>query len=155
MDLGTATSIENMGVFTAVNDTGWTLLGDYTTDYPLSTQIPQMWTNERFMFNFLGNTLSLTLKQFIDDPGNQRYLALIGETIQQYCNHLVAIQAANTARVMFDPAKNLVTDIEAGRYTYTILWTPPTPIRTLIVQMSYDVNGLSAWVSQITIPSIS
>ena len=155
MDLGTATSIENMGVFTAVNDTGWTLLGDYTTDYPLSTQIPQMWTNERFMFNFLGNTLSLTLKQFIDDPGNQRYLALIGETIQQYCNHLVAVQAANTARVMFDPAKNLVTDIEAGKYTYTILWTPPTPIRTLIVQQSYDVNGLSAWVSQITIPSIS
>jgi hypothetical protein len=155
MDLGTATSIENMGVVTAVNDTGWTLLGDYTTDYPLSTQIPQMWTCERFMFNFLGNTLSLTLKQFIDEPGNQRYLALIGETIQQYCNHLVAIQAANTARVMFDPSKNLITDIEAGRYTYTILWTPPTPIRTLIIEQSYDVNGLSAWVSQITIPSIS
>lgn len=155
MDLGTATSIENMGVFTAVNDTGWTLLGDFTTDYPLSTQIPQMWTNERFMFNFLGNVLSLSLKQFVDDPGNQRYLALIGETIQQYLNHLVAIQAANTARCMFDPAKNLVTDIEAGRYTYTVLWTPPTPIRTIIVEQSYDANGLAAWVSQITIPSIS
>jgi phage tail sheath protein FI len=155
MDLGTANSIENYGVVTAVNDTGWTLLGDFTTDYPLSTQIPQMWTNERHMFNFLGNTLSLTLKQFIDDPGNQRYLALIGETIQQYLNHLVVVQAANTARVMFDPAKNLITNIEIGQYTYTILWTPPTPIRTLIVEQSYDVNGLSTWVSQITIPSIS
>jgi phage tail sheath protein FI len=155
MDLGTANSIEDYGVFTAVNDTGWTLIGDYTTDYPLSTQIPQMWTCERHMFNFLGNTLSLTLKQFIDDPGNQRYLALIGETIQEYLNHLVAVQAANTAKVMFDRAKNLVTDIEAGRYTYTILWTPPTPIRTLIVEQSFDANGLSAWVSQITIPSIS
>jgi len=155
MDLGTAASIENYGVFTAVNDTGWTLIGDYTTDYPLSTEIPQMWTCERFMFNFLGNVLSLTLKQFIDDPGNQRYLAMIGETIQQYCNHLVAIQAANTARVIFDPAKNLVTDIEAGRYTYTVLWTPPTPIRTLVIEQSYDVNGLEAWVAQITIPSIS
>jgi uncharacterized protein len=155
MDLGTATSIENYGVFTAVNDTGWTIIGDYTTDYPLSTQIPQMWTNERFMFNFLGNTLSLTLKQFIDEPGNQRYLATIGETIQQYLNHLVAIQAANTARVRFDPAKNLATDVEAGRYTYTVLWTPPTPIRELIVEQSYDVNGLTAWISSITIPSIS
>jgi len=155
MDLGTATSIENMGVVTAVNDTGWTVIGDYTTDYPLSTQIPQMWTNERHMFNFLGNTLSLTLKQFIDEPGNNRYLALIGETIQQYCNHLVAIQAANTARVIFDPSKNLVTDIEAGKYTYTVLWTPPTPIRLLVVEQSYDVNGLAQWISQITIPSIS
>lgn len=155
MDLGTAAAIENYGVVTAVNDTGWTVIGDYTTDYPLSTQIPQMWTNERFMFNFLGNTLSLTLKQFIDEPGNQRYLALIGETTQQYGNHLVAVQAANTMRVLFDPAKNLVTDIEAGKYTYTILWTPPTPIRTLVMQQSYDVNGLSAWIAQITIPSIS
>jgi phage tail sheath protein FI len=155
MDLGTATAIENYGVVTAVNDTGWTVIGDYTTDYPLSTQIPQMWTNERFMFNFLGNTLSLTLKQFIDDPGNQRYLALIGETVQQYGNHLIAVQAANTLRVMFDPSKNLVTDIEAGKYTYTILWTPPTPIRTLVMQQSYDANGLVAWIAQITIPSIS
>lgn len=151
-DLSTMDAIENMGLVSGVNDDGWTLISDYTTDYPGGLQPYEMWTNERYMFNFLGNTLSRTLKRSIDMPGNVRTLASIGETIQQYGNHLVAVQAANTFRVIFDPAQNLAQQVEAGIYVYTILWTPPTPIRQLQLQITYSVEDLAIWISNITIP---
>jgi uncharacterized protein len=154
-DLATMDYIENLGLVSGVNDDGWTLIGDYTTDYPANLQPYEMWTNERYMFNFLGNTLSRTLKGDIDLPGNNRTLTLINETIQQYLNHLVGVQAANTARVTFDPAKNLAQQVMAGIYVYTIDWTPPTPLRTLRLEISYSVEDLAIWVSSITIPSLN
>jgi phage tail sheath protein FI len=152
-DLSTMDYIENQGLISGVNDDGWTLIGDYTTDYPGHLQPYEMWTCERFMFNFLGNTLTRTLKSSIDLPGNMRTLASIGETIQQYLNHLVAVQAANTARVIFDPAKNLAQQVESGIYTFTILWTPPTPVRQLKLELTYSVEDLAIWISMITIPT--
>jgi uncharacterized protein len=151
-DLNTMDYIENQGLISGVNDDGWTLIGDYTTDYPAGLQPYEMWTNERFCFNFLGNTLTRTLKRSIDMPGNIRTLASIGETIQQYGNHLVAVQACNTFRVVFDPAKNLAQQVEAGIYVYTIYWTPPTPIRRLQLEITYSVEDLAIWISNITIP---
>jgi phage tail sheath protein FI len=151
--LMTMDSIENMGLISGVNDDGWTLIGDYTTDYPSGLQPYELWTNERFMFNFLGNTLTRTLKRSIDMPGNLRTLATIGETIQQYGNHLVAVQASNTFRVVFDPARNLAQQVESGIYVFTIFWTPPTPIRQLQLEVTYSVEDLAVWISNVTIPS--
>jgi uncharacterized protein len=154
-DLSTMDYIENQGLISGVNDDGWTLIGDFLTDYPAGLQPYQMWTNERFMFNFLSSTLSRTLARSIDLPGNVRTLASIGETIQQYGNHLVAVQAANTFRVVFDPAKNLAQQVEGGVYVYTIFWTPPTPIRQLQLELTYSVEDLAIWISNITIPTLS
>jgi phage tail sheath protein FI len=154
-DLSTMDWIENQGLISGVNDDGWTLLGDYLSSYPLELQPYQMWTNERFMFNFLGNTMTRTLKSSIDMPGNLRTLASIGETIQQYGNHLCAVQACNTFRVVFDPAKNLAQQVESGIYVFTIFWTPPTPIRQLQLEVTYSVEDLAIWISNVTIPTIS
>lgn len=154
-DLATMDYIENLGLVSGTCDEGWTLIGDYTTDYPLFLQPYEMWTCERFMFNFLGNTMTLTLNSEIDMPGNLRNLVQVGETIQQYLNHLVAAQAANTARVIFDPAQNLAQQIEAGIYVYTVLWTPPTPMRQIQIQITYSVEDLAIWISSITIPALS
>ncbi len=103
------------------------------------------------MFNWLGNTLSLTLAQFIDYPGNITSLTTINETIQAYLNTLVNSGAANTARVSFNPDENLVENILAGIYTFHILWSPPTPIRTLDLLLQFDVVGLTAFISSINL----
>ena len=152
IDLAQADAIENWGLMTAVNDDGWKLLGDYTCAYPDDTDVHDFWINERRMFNWLGNSLGLTLKQFIDLPGNVRTLASIGETIQQFGNHLVAVGASNTFRVRFLASENLAEQVMAGIYTYHILWTPPTPIRTLDLLLEYSVDDLTAWIAQVTIP---
>lgn len=153
VDFSQADAIENWGVVTACNDNGWKLIGDYTAAYPADTDVHDFWINERRMANWLGSSLSLTLGNYIDLPGNVRSLTAIGETIQQFGNSLVSVGAANTFRVRFLPEENLAVNVMAGRYTYHILWTPPTPIRTLDLLLEYDVNGLTAWISNITISS--
>jgi hypothetical protein len=65
------------------------------------------------------------------------------------------VQAANTARVFFDPARNLAQQVESGIYTFSILWTPPTPVRQLKLEVTYSVEDLAIWISMITIPSTS
>jgi phage tail sheath protein FI len=153
VDPAQADFLEQQGIFTFINFQGWKSLGDYTCAYPTDTNIQDFWINERRMFNFLGNTLSLTLAQFIDLPGNLATLASINETIQSYLNTLVQKGAANTARVSFNPNENLVAQVAAGIYTFHILWTPPTPIRTLNLLLQFDVQGLTAWISQINLVS--
>lgn len=153
VDLAQADAIENWGLMTAVNDTGWKLSGDYTCAYATGdTDVHDMWIPLRRMFNWLGNSLGLTLKQYIDQPGNIRTLASIGETIQQFGNSLVAAGQSNTFRVRFLPEENLAEQVMAGIYTYHILWTPPTPVRTIDLLLEYSVDDLTAWISQITIP---
>src|SRR6266446_5410742 len=145
--------LEQLGVVTFINFQGWKSLGDYTCSYPTDTSVQDFWINERRMFNWLGSTLSLTLSQFIDLPGNIASLTSINETIQSYGNTLVQKGAANTLRVSFNPNENLAAQVIAGIYTFHILWTPPTPIRTLDLLLQFDVNGLTAWISQINLVS--
>ena len=146
---------ENVGLFTFLNAQGWKSLGDYTCAYPTNTNIQDMLINERRMFNWLGNTLSLTLAQFIDLAGNTQDLTTINETIQAFLNTLIQAGAANTASCSFNPNENSAIQVMAGIYTYHILWTPPTPIRTLDLLLQYDVKGLTAWISTITISNTS
>jgi phage tail sheath protein FI len=153
VDPAQADYLEQQGVFTFINFQGWKSLGDYTCAYPTDTIIQDFWINERRMFNWLGNTLSLTLAQFIDLPGNLSSLTSINETIQAFGNTLVQKGAANTFRCSFNPDENLASQVIAGIYTFHILWTPPTPIRTLDLLLQFDVNGLTAWISQINLVS--
>jgi phage tail sheath protein FI len=155
MDLAQSDAIENWGLLSVVNQNGWRIIGDYTCAYPADTDIHDYQVNQRRMFNWLGNTLSLTLAQFIDLPGNLRTLASIGETIQQFGNSLVAVGASNTFRVRFLPEENLAAQVMAGIYKYHILWTPPTAVRTLDLLLEYSVDDLTAWISQVTIPGTS
>ena len=155
VDPAQADFIEQLGVFTFLNFQGWKSLGDYTCAYPQDTNVQDFWINERRMFNFLGNTLSLTLAQFIDLPGNVQSLTSINETIQAYLNQLVQVGAANTARCSFNPNENLAQNVMAGIYVFHILWTPPTPIRTLDILLEFDVAGLTAWIASISVVSTS
>jgi len=148
-----ADHLEQLRDVTFINFQGWKSLGDYTCSYPTDTSVQDFWINERRMFNWLGSTLSLTLSQFIDLPGNIASLTSINETIQSYGNTLVQKGAANTFRVSFNPNENLAAQVIAGIYTFHILWTPPTPIRTLDLLLQFDVNGLTAWISQINLVS--
>jgi phage tail sheath protein FI len=151
MDLAQTDAIEQWGIMSAVNANGWRLIGDYTCAYPFDTDVHNFWLNERYMFNWLGNSLSLTLAQVIDLAGNQTTLASIGCTIISFGNHLIAVGAANTFSVSWIPGENPASNIVAGKYTYHVKWTPPTPIRTLYLLLEYSIPDLTAWISSLNI----
>jgi len=155
IDPGQVDYIENLGVFTWMNWRGWVSLGDYTNAWPNDTDPVHFWLPIRRMFCWLGNTLSVNLHQFIDLPGNLRTLTSINETIQAYLNTIVQAGAAWTARCSFNPDDNPIEEILAGRYHFQILWSPPTPIRTLLIQLVYDVDGLAAAIQNVQLISTS
>jgi phage tail sheath protein FI len=155
IDPGQMDYIENLGVFTWINWRGWVSLGDYTNAWPNDTDPVHFWIPIRRMFIWLGNTLSVNLHQFIDLPGNLRTLSSINETIQAYLNTIVQAGAAWTARCSFNPNDNPIEEILRGRFHFTILWSPPPPIRTLLISLVYDVEGLAASIQNVQLISTS
>jgi uncharacterized protein len=153
IDSTQADYIENLGIFTFTNFRGWVSLGDYTNAWPNDTDPVHFWIPIQRMFVWLGDTLSLNLHQFIDLPGNLRTLSSINETIQAYLNTVVQAGAAWTARCSFNPNDNPIEEILAGRYHYTIAWSPPTPVRTLLISLVYDTVGLAASITNIQLLS--
>ena len=153
MDPTQADYIENLGVFTFLNFRGWNSLGDFTLAWPNDSDPVHFWIPIQRMFIWLGNTLSVNLHQFIDLPGNLRTLSSINETIQAYLNTLVQAQAAWTARCTFNPDENPIEEILRGRYHFQVLWSPPTPIRTLLISLVYDTVGLAASITNIQLVS--
>lgn len=151
-----AVAVDNLGCVTFVNDRGWYTLGGYTCAFGAGdTDIKDMWINERRMFNWLGCTMSLNLKQFIGQPGNLRSLTTIENTVQAFLNTLVQLGAVWNARVSFNPDENPPAQVMAGIYKYHILWTPVTEIRTLDLLLEFDVQGLAAAISSINLVSSS
>ena len=155
IDSTKADYIENLGIFTFTNFRGWVSLGDYTNAWPNDTDPVHFWIPIQRMFVWLGDTLSLNLHQFIDLPGNLRTLSSINETIQAYLNTIVQAGAAWTARCTFNPDDNPIEEILAGRYHFQILWSPPTPVRTLLISLVYDTVGLAAAITNIQLLSTS
>jgi hypothetical protein len=149
-----ADSIEEWGAFTFINypPEGWVTLGDYTADIASGDPV-NFWANFRRMWIWLGNTFSKNYGVWIDQPGNLRSLSTIVNSGNAFLNTIVQAGAAWTARMSFNPDENPIANIVAGIYTFHILWSPPTPIRTMDILIEYDVQGQAAQIKNITLIS--
>ena len=150
-----ADSIEEWGAFTFINypPEGWVTLGDYMCAVAYSGDPVQFWNVFRRMWIWLGNTFSKNFNVFIDQPGNLRSLSTIVNSANQILNTVVQAGAAWTARMSFNPDENPIENVVAGIYTFHILWSPPTPIRTMDILIEYDVQGQAAQIKNITLIS--
>ena len=149
-----ADSIEEWGAFTFINypPEGWVTLGDYTADIASGDPV-NFWACFRRMWIWLGNTFSKNYGVWIDQPGNLRSLSTIVNSGNAFLNTIVQAGAAWTARMSFNPDENPIANIVAGIYTFHILWSPPTPIRTMDILIEYDVQGQAAQIKNITLIS--
>ncbi|MGD0178757.1 MAG: hypothetical protein ABSC15_03000 [Terriglobales bacterium] len=151
--------IEELGVVTFLNSQGWKTLGDYTAGYDSGTEASndpaQFWISLKRSFVWLGNTLSNFLAGEIDLPGNNRSLSTIENSLQQYLNTFIQVGAAWTARCQFNADENPAANILNGVYTFHILISWPTAIRTLNLLMEYDVAGLTASIASVNLSSSS
>jgi phage tail sheath protein FI len=150
-----ADAIEEWGGFTFINypPEGWVTLGDYTCAVTSSGDPVNFWSCFRRMWIWLGNTFSRNFNAFIDQPGNLRSLSTIVNSANQFLNTIVQAGAAWTARMSFNPDENPIENVVQGIYTFHVLWSPPTPIRTMDILIEYDVQGQAAAIKNITLIS--
>ena len=153
-----ANYIETLGIVTFVNQQGWKTLGDYTCSFDTSTiqatDPVDFWINESDFFIWMENTLSIFLAGEIDQPGNLTTLSVIENSVQQWGNTLVQQRACWSFRAWFNPDDNPAENILAGIYTFEITCSPVTPVRTIKLNFSYDVAGLTAAIQSIQLTPV-
>jgi hypothetical protein len=131
--------LNGQGVVTALNFVGgWKCWGNRTGCYPSVTDVKDSMIPIRRMFNWIGNTLTLTFWQKVDYPANRRLIETIVDSANIWLNGLAARQFILGGRVEFQVDENPVTDLMDGNIKFHVYVTPPSPAKEISFILEYD-----------------
>ena len=138
MHLLDANYLNSQGVVTALNFVGgWRSWGNRTAAYPANTDVKDMFIPVRRMFDYIGNTIVLTIWQKVDEPGNRRLIDAIVNSLQLWLDGLAASEALLGARIEFRQDENPTTELLNGHFTFHIYIAVPTPAEWLDFRVEY------------------
>jgi phage tail sheath protein FI len=150
MHLLDANMLNGQGVVTALNWIGgWRSWGNRTAAYPSTSDVKDVFISVRRMFDFIGNSVVLTIWQKVDEPGNRRLIDAIVNSLQLWLDGLTNSQALVGARLEFRQDENPTTEILNGHYTFHIYIASPTPAEWLDFRIEYWVPYIqNLWADQ-------
>lgn len=138
-----ADMLNGQGVVTAINWIGgWKAWGSNMTIYPSQSDVKDRWLPVRRMTDWVGNTLVLTIYQFVDRPGNRRLIDTIIDSINLWLNTLVSAGNSLGARVEFRHDENSDVDLLNGHYKFHVYEAFPTPAEWIEFLLEFDVSYL-------------
>lgn len=139
-----AAYLNGIGVVTALNFIGgWKAWGNRTSVYPAVTDPKDAFIPLRRMFNWIRNTIVLSMWQKVDKPGNRRLIESVVDSLNIWFNGLKASGYILGGRVEFLREENPDTALMDGKYKFHVYVTPPTPARELDFVVEYDINYLA------------
>jgi len=140
MHLADANMLNGQGVVTALNWVGgWRSWGNRTACYPSDTDVHDMFIPVRRMFDYIGNSIVLTVWQEVDEPGNRRLIDAVVNSIQMWLDGITATGALIGARIEFNQAENPAVEILNGHYIFHVFIAVPTPAEWLDFKLEYWV----------------
>lgn len=144
--------LNGQGVLTAINWIGgWKAWGSNMACYPgVSTDPKDRWMPARRMTDYVGNTLVLTIFQFVDRPANRRLIDTVIDTVNVWLNSLVSSGNSLGCRVEFRVDENSDTNLIDGHYTFHVYEFFPLPAEWIEFKLELDVSYLSALFTPIT-----
>jgi phage tail sheath protein FI len=145
MHLLDANYLNSQGIVTALNFVGgWRSWGNRTAAYPANSDVKDMFIPVRRMFDYIGNTIVLTIWQKVDEPGNRRLIDAVVNSLQLWLDGLAATEALLGARVEFRQDENPTTELLNGHYTFHIYIAVPTPAEWLDFRIEYWIPFVEA-----------
>ena len=145
LDLQQANYLNSNGIVTALNFIGgYVLLGDETACFPADTDVKNYFICVSRMFGWVANSLVLTYWSKVDKKMTRRLIDSIVDSVNIWLNGLVAEEKLLGGRVEFREEENPVTSLMAGKATFHIFLTPPSPMRECEFVLEYDVEYVSA-----------
>jgi uncharacterized protein len=137
--------LNGQGIATAINwRGGWKAWGNNMACYPdRSTDPKDRWISSRRMTDYVGNTLVLTIFQFVDRPANRRLIDQIVDTSNVWLNGLVSAGQSLGARVEFNHAENPDTEMIDGHYLFHVYEFFPIPAEWIEFVLELDISYLS------------
>jgi phage tail sheath protein FI len=140
MNLLDANMLNSQGVVTALNWIGgWRSWGNRTACYPGVTDVKDMFIPVRRTFDYVGNTIVLTIWQKVDEPGNRRLIDAVVNSLQLWLDGLTNQEALLGARIEFRHDENPTTEILNGHYVFHVYIAVPTPAEWLDFRIEYWV----------------
>jgi phage tail sheath protein FI len=138
MHLFDANMLNSQGVVTALNWIGgWRSWGNRTACYPSNTDVKDMFIPVRRMFDFIGNSIVLTIWQKVDEPGNRRLIDSVVNSLQLWLDGLANSEALLGARVEFRQDENPTIELMNGHYVFHVYIAVPTPAEWLDFRIEY------------------
>ena len=138
-----ADSLNGQGIVTAINWIGgWKSWGNNESIYPSSSDPKDRWIPVRRMTDWLGNTIVLTIFQFVDRPGNRRLIDSIIDSLNIWLNSLVGAGNLLGARVEFRHDENPDTELLNGHYKFHVYEAAPIPAEWIEFLIEFDVSYL-------------
>jgi phage tail sheath protein FI len=98
-----------------------------------------MFISVRRMFDYIGNTIVLTIWQKVDEPGNRRLIDAVVNSLQLWLDGLTNQEALLGGRVEFRHDENPTTEILNGHYVFHVYIAVPTPAEWLDFRLEYWV----------------
>ena len=145
LDLQQANYLNSNGIVTALNFIGgYVLWGDETACFPADTDVKNYFICVSRMFGWVANSLILTYWSKVDKKMTRRLIDSIIASVNIWLNGLKSEEKLLGGRVEFLEEENPVTDLMAGKATFHVFLTPPSPMREGEFVLEYDVGYVSA-----------
>lgn len=139
LDLKEANYLNSQGIVTALNFIGgYVLWGNSTACYPSNTDVKDYFISISRMFAWVGNSVILTYWSKVDKKMTPRFVQSIVDSVNIWLNGLVAEGKLLGGRVEFKPEDNNLVDLMAGKATFHIYLTPPSPAQEIVFALEYD-----------------
>jgi Bacteriophage tail sheath protein len=140
MHLLDANMLNGQGIISALNFVGgWKSWGNRTAAYPATTDVKDMFINVRRMFDYIGNSIVLTIWQKVDEPGNRRLIDAIVNSLSLWLDGLSNTEALLGGRLEFRQDENPTTELLNGHYVFHVYIAVPTPAEWLDFRVEYWV----------------
>ena len=154
-----ANYLNSVGVATVQNfiTGGWRLWGNQTTAYPGDSDIKDQFLSIQRTEQFIGNSLVLTLWQYVDNAGNFRNIEAVLQTDNIFLNSLKTAGALIDGEAAFNPADNPIDGLMNGTFVYHLYISPPPPMQAIVNILEYSLDQLQELFSQsgISNPTVS
>lgn len=138
-----ANYLNENGIITALNFIEWTAWGNRTGAFPASTDPVKVFSQQRNLFNWIGNTLILTYWKKVDDPTNRPLIDDVVKSINIWLNGLTARGVLLGGSVEFNKAENPLTDLIAGKIKFRLKLAGPIPAEDILFTLEFDTSLLS------------
>ncbi len=142
-DITKANYLNSQGIITGLNLMGgYVSWGNESACYPSNTDVTDYFYNVSRMFDWVANSVILSVWNKVDRKLNQRLIESVTQSLNLWLNGLIAEEVIYGGRIEFLMEENTEFDLQQGIAHFHIYLAPSSPAKELDFVLEYDVRYL-------------
>lgn len=142
LDMLQANELNDNGIITAINMSGWRSWGNNTGIYPASTDVKERFIPVRRVFDWWGNSFIVDFFDKVDDPTNYRLIESVVDEENIRANGYQAAGQIAGAKIEFRQQDNPTADIQNGKIQFIQSIGAFPPAENIVNVLQFDPTML-------------